>query len=82
MKFFFECGTEDETADRNGNGIIDSIDDTQDLILTLTEKGYSPASDICYHEIAGGKHDVTTWAIAFPVFLKWAFDNKRSVAEY
>ena len=29
MKFFFECGTEDETEDRNGNGIIDSIDDTR-----------------------------------------------------
>ncbi len=81
MKFFFECGTEDETEDRNGNGIIDSIDDTRDLILALTEKGYSPSSDICYHEIAGGKHDVATWALAFPVFLQWAFHSKRSVQE-
>ena len=77
MKFFFECGTLDETEDRNGNGIIDSIDDTQDLISALTEKGYDPLSDILYHEIDGGKHDTTTWAQAFPVFLQWAFNFKR-----
>jgi hypothetical protein len=58
-----------------------SLDDTQDLILALTEKGYTPSSDICYYEIAGGKHDVATWAIAFPVFLQWAFHNKCSVSE-
>lgn len=75
MKFYFECGTEDETEDRNGNGVIDSIDDTKDLINTLTEKGYDPQSDIHYHEINGGKHDVATWALAMPVFLKWAFGN-------
>ena len=42
IKFFFECGTEDETEDRNKNGIIDSIDDTLDLISALAEKGYDP----------------------------------------
>jgi len=73
MKFYFECGTADETEDRNGNGIIDSIDDTKDLISTLIRKGYDNRSDIFYHEIAGGKHDTDTWALAFPVFLKWGF---------
>ncbi len=73
MKFYFECGTLDETGDRNNNGIIDSIDDTKDLISTLADKGYDPLLDIFYHEIEGGKHDTTTWALAFPVFLKWAF---------
>jgi enterochelin esterase-like enzyme len=82
IKFFFECGTEDETADRNGNGIIDSIDDTMDLISALTEKGYSSSSDICYHEIAGGKHDTATWAIAFPEFLQWAFRSKYVLSEF
>lgn len=77
MRFYFECGTEDETEDRNGNGIIDSIDDTQDLIATLSEKGYNPQSDIFYHEIAGGKHDVPTWASAMPVFLRWAFGESK-----
>ena len=62
MRFFFECGTEDETEDRNGNGIIDSIDDTKDLIETLNAKGYDPQADILYYEMEGGKHDVSTWA--------------------
>jgi len=41
LKFFFECGTEDELEDRNHNGIIDSIDDTADLIRELVIKGYT-----------------------------------------
>jgi enterochelin esterase-like enzyme len=73
MKFFFECGTLDETGDRNNNGIIDSIDDTKDLISALADKGYNPLLDIFYYEIEGGKHDTATWALAFPVFLEWAF---------
>lgn len=35
QKFWFECGTDDEKDDRNNNGIIDSIEDTLDLITEL-----------------------------------------------
>jgi enterochelin esterase-like enzyme len=77
MKFFFECGTADETEDRNGNGIIDSIDDTKDLMEALVNKGYDRLTDIYYHEIDGGKHDTDTWALAFPVFLQWGFKAER-----
>ena len=73
LKFFFECGTEDEQEDRNGNGIIDSIDDTQDLIRELVLKGYVAERDIRYLEIAGGHHDVGTWAQAMPEFLRWGW---------
>ena len=73
MKFFFECGTDDEMEDRNGNGIIDSIDDTNDLISVLIQKGYQMETEIYYQEIAGGKHDLPTWAASIPVFLQWAF---------
>ena len=73
LKFFFECGTEDELEDRNGNGIIDSIDDTQDLIRELAAKGYDPLKDIRYLEIAGGHHDVGTWKQAMPEFLLWGW---------
>ena len=78
LKFFFECGTADETEDRNGNGIIDSIDDTKDLISVLINKGYDQEQDICYYEISGGKHDVSTWAQAMPVFLKWGFSKLKA----
>jgi enterochelin esterase-like enzyme len=73
LKFFFECGTEDEQEDRNHNGVIDSIDDTQDLIGELVRKGYDPKKDIRYLEIGGGKHDVGTWAKAMPEFLLWGW---------
>ena len=73
LKFFFEVGILDETADRNKNGIIDSIDDTQAVIGELEKKGYQLKRDINYLELKDGKHDVQTWARAFPVFLKWAF---------
>jgi enterochelin esterase-like enzyme len=73
LKFFFECGTEDERDDRNGNGVIDSIDDTWDLITELARKGYDPGQDIRYLEIEGGRHDVATWAKAMPEFLLWGW---------
>ena len=45
LKFWLQTGTKDETADRNKNGIIDSIDDTIDLIKELEAKGYAGYQD-------------------------------------
>ncbi|HNP44315.1 MAG TPA: alpha/beta hydrolase-fold protein [Panacibacter sp.] len=75
LKFFFECGALDETKDRNNNGIIDSIDDTLDLIDELKNKGYTDES-IHYLELEDGHHDVYTWGRAFPEFLKWGWGKK------
>lgn len=73
MKFFFETGILDEVADRNNNGIIDSIDDTLSLINELEQKGYHSGEDIFYLELSDGKHNVATWARALPVFLQWGW---------
>lgn len=73
LKFFFEVGTQDETADRNNNGVIDSIDDTLAVISELTKRGYDAEKDIMYYEMKDGKHDVPTWARAWPVFLEWGW---------
>lgn len=70
LKFFFQCGNMDETMDRNNNGIIDSIDDTRDLIKELEAKGYKEPDDIYYLEMPDGKHDIPTWGRAMRVFLK------------
>jgi len=72
LRFFFESGMLDEQRDRNKNGVIDSIDDTLDLIAELRTKGYSQ-SDIEFLLLEDGKHDVETWGKAMPYFLKWAF---------
>jgi len=76
LKFFLQCGSEDEKADRNDNGVIDSIDDTLDLIHELKAKGYTD-EHITYFEVEGGKHDVKTWGEAFPEFLKWGWGLKK-----
>ncbi len=77
LRFFVQCGTLDETADRNQNGIIDSIDDALDLIVELKAKGYTH-EHIEYLEMTDGKHDVPTWAKALPAFLKWGWGGVRS----
>lgn len=76
LKFYFECGTLDETADRNNNGVIDSIDDTLDIIKELENKGYRTPDDIRYHEVNGGKHDTHTWGICMPDFLRWGWTDE------
>lgn len=73
LNFWLMAGTEDEAADRNRNFIIDSIDDTIDIIKELIDKGYNRPDDISYYEMVGGKHNVDSWAKAFPAFLTWAF---------
>lgn len=73
LKFFFQCGNMDETMDRNNNGIIDSIDDTLDIIKELEAKGYNRGKDIEYLEMPDGKHDIATWGRAMPEFLKWGW---------
>lgn len=75
MRFFFQCGNMDETMDRNNNGVIDSIDDTLDLIKELEAKGYSREQDIRYLELPDGRHDVATWSRAMPGFLRWAYGH-------
>lgn len=73
LKFWFQCGSEDETADRNNSGVIDAIDDTLDVIAELQEKGYTYPGNITYVEVKGGKHNLPTWAKVFPKFIEWAF---------
>jgi enterochelin esterase-like enzyme len=75
LKFFFECGNLDEEADRNKNGIIDSIDDALDMIVLLKSKGYTD-QHIKYLELKDGAHDVESWGRAFPDFLKWGWGKK------
>ena len=77
LKFFFQCGNMDETRDRNQNGIIDSIDDTLDVIKELEAKGYERGKDIYYIELKDGRHDVATWGRALPVFLKWGWGKVK-----
>ncbi|HVZ24857.1 MAG TPA: alpha/beta hydrolase-fold protein, partial [Sediminibacterium sp.] len=75
LRFFIECGELDEKADRNDNGIIDSIDDALDLMVELRAKGYTDAH-LCYLQLPDGDHSIDTWAHAFPDFLKWGWGKE------
>lgn len=77
LQFFIQTGALDETADRNNNGVIDSIDDAVDLIEVLKDRGYSD-EQIAYLQLEDGRHDVETWARAFPVFLQWGWGKGGS----
>lgn len=74
MQFWFQTGTRDEGGDRNKNGVIDSIDDTRDLILELKSLGYAE-DEIVYEEVENGQHNFNTWSAIFPDFLRWAFQE-------
>ncbi|GAB3901916.1 hypothetical protein GCM10028803_27470 [Larkinella knui] len=71
--FWFQTGTLDETDDRDHDGVIDSIDDTLDLIAEIERKGFRWGRDVQYVEVKDGRHDPETWGQVMPQFLIWAF---------
>lgn len=77
LRFFIQCGSMDEVADRNKNGIIDSVDDALDLVVALKAKGFTD-QHIHYLELIDGKHDVATWARALPEFIRWGWEKKEA----
>ncbi len=79
LRFWLQAGTADETSDRNGNGVIDAIDDTLDLMRALQSLG-CPAHSLRYVEVSGGEHRPETWGQVMPDFLQWAFPKRATKA--
>jgi enterochelin esterase-like enzyme len=76
IRMWFETGTEDETSDRDGDGVIDSIQDTRELIDVLQERGYRLGRDMRYCEVEAGRHDQETWGRVMPDFLEWLWPQR------
>ncbi len=72
LRLWFEAGTKDETDDRDGNGVIDAIQDTAELMTELERRGFRRGTALQYVEMEGGQHNEATWARALPGFLEWA----------
>lgn len=72
LRMWFQAGTHDETADRDGNGVIDAVQDTTELVDELRAKQFRAGAELEYLEITGGRHHEPTWAEALPAFLRWA----------
>jgi len=76
LRLWFQTGGMDEYADRDKDGLIDSIGDTLDLMLALEKNGYVPGKDLEYVEMPNGKHDHKTMAKLLPAFLAWWLEKK------
>lgn len=76
LRLWFQAGTRDETADRDGNGVIDAIQDTTELVDELVAKGFRRGDEVVYQEVEGGEHHESTWARVLPDFLLWAFPRR------
>lgn len=68
-----QCGSLDEKADRNNNGVIDSIDDTLDLITELENHGFVKDEDLHFELIIGGRHTQETYTIMLANFMKLTY---------
>ena len=73
MRFWFQAGKLDEKDDRDHNGVIDSIQDTTELIDELALKGYKRDKEWVYVQVEGGQHHPSTWASVLDQFLLFAF---------
>jgi len=73
VRAWLEAGTHDETDDRDGDGIIDAIQDTTELIDELAAKGLRRGFETLYVQMEGGYHHQATWAVALPHFLHWLY---------
>jgi len=86
-RFWFAVGTAEETDDRDGDGIIDAVDDARDLAAALGDLGYSynpdynsnnglraaPDADVSLYLLEAGQHNQSSWARMLPPFLIWAY---------
>ncbi len=72
LKYWFYAGDQEETSDRDKDGIIDVVDDTKDLIDLIKSKNVCPPGDIVYTELREGTHNYEAWSAVFPQFLLWA----------
>lgn len=72
LRLWFQAGTRDEASDRDGNGVIDAIQDTRELMAELAAHGWREGEDLAYREVEGGEHHEATWAGVLPEFLRWA----------
>jgi len=73
LRLWLQAGTRDEDHDRDGNGVIDAIQDTTELVDELVARGFVRDRDVVYRETEGGIHHPSTWARELPEFLRWAF---------
>lgn len=76
QRWWFSVGTKEETDDRDGNGVVDAVQDTTELIDELGRKGWSQDGTLAYVQAEGGEHNEASWAKALPGFFDWALPSR------
>jgi len=71
LRLWFSIGTKEEKDDRDGNGVIDAVQDTAELVAEMELRGFHRGPDLTYVEVAGGEHNEAAWARVLPAFLAW-----------
>lgn len=80
IRAWLQAGTHDEASDRDGDGVIDSIQDTTELVHAMVARGYQLGQDVVYREVLGGRHEPATWARVMPEFLTWLFPGHTEIS--
>jgi enterochelin esterase-like enzyme len=75
LRMWFETGLHDEASDRDGDGVIDAVQDTGELVAELERKGYRTGRDVVHITVAG-THDLPTWKRFLPEWLTWVFPGE------
>jgi len=73
QRYWFMVGSREETDDRDGNGVIDAVQDTTELIDELEHRGFRRDGNLRLVLLPDGEHHESTWARTLPRFLEWAF---------
>ncbi|HWA25128.1 MAG TPA: alpha/beta hydrolase-fold protein [Lacunisphaera sp.] len=81
LRLWFSVGSKEEKDDRDGNGVIDAVQDTAELVDEVGRRGWKPGERLAYTLVDGAEHNEAAWARALPGFLAWALpssDTKRA----
>lgn len=75
---YLAAGSAEETDDRDGDGVIDVLDDAQDVIDALSSKAQQAGHSTRHHDFSltrleNGRHDQASWQLLLPGFLQWAY---------
>ena len=70
VAYFFAAGTAEEESDRNGNGVIDVVDDVRDVVDGLRRLGVTEHC-LRFDVVEGGTHDPKSWGPQVVDWLKW-----------
>ena len=89
-RWWIAVGDQEETDDRDSDGVNDAVDDARDLALALQHSGDDADLDwslhperrepVAFATVAGGEHNQATWKRMLPEFLRWAYGRAPLVA--